>query len=173
MQTFLISDTHFSHANICKFKTNDGLPLRPFTSADEMDEHMIQAWNSVVGSKDKVYHLGDIAMCNVTKFRTIMSRLNGEKVLIKGNHDNLKLSAYAEFFKDVRACHSLDNLLLTHIPIHTESLARWRGNIHGHLHSNRVLANSGEIDIRYFSVCAEVINYVPIAFDKVNKVFQA
>lgn len=184
--TFLISDTHFGHANAWKtFKLADGVtPLRPFTSTEEMDETMIANWNSVVRSQDKVYHLGDVAMCNPTKLRVIFSRLNGEKVLIKGNHDEDKLSLYSELFKDVRGSHSLDNLVMTHIPVHTGSLSRWRGNIHGHLHNYFVrkvigvdvrtgeFKYSNEADSKYECVSVERIEYTPIPFETINKRFK-
>lgn len=161
-RTFLISDTHFGHSNILTFKRDDGTPLRPFSSVEEMDEVMINNWNSVVGKKDKVYHLGDLLFSN-RKLQEVMPRLNGTKVLIKGNHDNLKLSQYAQFFKDVRAYHVLDKMVLSHIPIHLNSLERWRANLHGHLHSN--LIN----DKRYINLSVEQINYTPIDFEEIRE----
>lgn len=184
--TFLISDTHFSHTNIWKnFKLSDGVtPLRPFTSTEEMDEVMIANWNSVVKDNDKVYHLGDIAMCNATAVRVIFSRLKGTKILIKGNHDQANLSVYTDLFKDVRSSHMLDRIVLTHIPVHPGSLDRWRGNIHGHTHANFVKEIVG-VDLRtktikygtnpdpkYFCVCVEQINYTPVPFETINKVFK-
>lgn len=63
---WLISDTHFNHANILKFTdSRTGLPVRPgFESVDHMNEHMIERWNSVVKPGDIVYHLGDVVMGN-------------------------------------------------------------------------------------------------------------
>lgn len=62
-ERFFISDTHFSHARILEFESDDGRPVRSgFSSVEEMDEAMIERWNSVVGPKDKVYHLGDVAI---------------------------------------------------------------------------------------------------------------
>lgn len=162
-KTFLIGDTHFGHSNILKFETADGTLLRPgFSCIQEHDEFLITNWNSVVKSQDKVYHLGDVGFFNPTQARKILSRLNGTKVLIKGNHDNLKLSFYQEFFKDVRAYHVLDRLLLSHIPIHEASLSRWKANIHGHLHSNRLS------DPRYINVSCEQINFTPIDFESLR-----
>ena len=90
MNTFLISDTHFGHKNILSFKRNDGTSLRPaFNSIEEHDEFLIDNWNKVVSPTDKIYHLGDVGFYNVSKLLEVMSRLNGRKVLIKGNHDNL------------------------------------------------------------------------------------
>lgn len=160
---FLISDTHFAHSNILTFKEADGSLLRDFPSVDLMDEYMIQNWNKVVKPQDKVYHLGDVGFTNFHKIKSIFDRLNGTKVLIKGNHDNFKLSQYAQIFKDVRAYHILDKHVLSHIPIHPDSVARWKKNIHGHLHAN-VIADS-----RYVNVSVEQINYTPISFEDIRQ----
>lgn len=45
---FLVSDTHFGHQNICKFKNNDGTPLRPWDDVAEMDEEMVKRWNDTI-----------------------------------------------------------------------------------------------------------------------------
>jgi len=158
-KTFLIGDTHFGHANILTFKTNEGNPLRPFTSILEHDETLIQNWNNTVSPNDKVYHLGDIGFKSWAKLSETLARLNGTKVLIKGNHDNFKLSQYAQHFKDVRGSHTLDKFILTHIPIHPESLARWRANLHGHLHSNSL------DDDRYMNLSVEQIDFTPVDFE--------
>lgn len=160
--TFLIADTHFCHTNILTFKNKNGEPLRVFSSIQEHDECLIDAWNSVVSKNDKVYHLGDIGFFNATKMKEIFSRLNGAKVLIKGNHDCLKLSAYSEVFKDVRATHVLDKFILSHIPIHQQSLPRWKANIHGHLHDG--VAGEG-----YECVSVEHLkDYKPVSFDTIR-----
>jgi len=161
-KTFLISDTHFGHANILTFKRNDGSPLRDFPDIDYHDEYLIDQWNSTVQPEDKVYHLGDVGFRNFTVLGSILARLNGTKVLIRGNHDNFKLSQYQQYFKDVRASHTLDKFILTHIPIHTASVERWKGNIHGHLHAN-VLDDS-----RYINVSVEQIGYKPINFEELR-----
>jgi len=98
-------------------------------------------------------------------------RVNGEKVLIKGNHDIEKLSAYTPYFKDVRACHQLDKFILTHIPIHPQSLSRWKANIHGHLHSNKVMLD-GVPDPRYICVSVEQINFTPISLETLKKNYE-
>ena len=167
METWLISDTHFGHENILNFEQKDGTKLRSFSSAGEMDEVMIRNWNAVVKPDDKVYHLGDVAFAKFAYVQEIFSRLNGQKVLIKGNHDNwFKLSQYAQLFKDVRASHVLDGILLAHIPIHPLSLERWKGQVHGHLH-NLVVPDS-----RYLNVSVERIEYTPINFHEVKKYFE-
>lgn len=168
MKTFLISDTHFGHANILKFTIEDGSLLRPgFESIQEHDEYLIEQWNKVVGPNDKVYHLGDVGFKSFTALSLILQRLNGTKVLIKGNHDNFKLAQYAQFFKDVRATHQLDKCILSHIPLHPDSLSRWRGNIHGHTH-HRWLE-----DKRYFNVAVECCyQYQPMDFEFVREYYK-
>ena len=94
--TWLISDTHFWHENILNFEQKDGTKLRIFNSVHDMNEVMVINWNAVVRPDDKIYHLGDVAMASFSRTKEIFDRLNGRKILIKGNHDNLKLSQYQQ-----------------------------------------------------------------------------
>lgn len=178
MTTFVISDTHFSHKNIVTFTTKSGEKVRPWDNVEEMDEELVHRWNSVVGPKDKVYHLGDVAI-NKSAL-PILSRLNGDKVLIKGNHDIYKLNAYTPYFRDIRACLVLKDFILTHIPVHESQLDRFKMNIHGHLHTDKVrlkdlyrtpsglytLAETTP-DPRYKCVCVEQTNYYPVPLDEI------
>jgi len=169
---FLVSDTHFGHAGVCRFLRSDGTKLRPWDDPAEMDEEMVKRWNETVRPKDKVYHLGDVVI-NRKALKTL-SRLNGEKVLIKGNHDIFKLEDYTPYFKDIRGYHVMNGMILSHIPVHEESLARFGTNIHGHLHYNRVRQYSIEkdeyvIDSRYHCVCVEHTDFKPILFEDVIK----
>ena len=168
---FLVSDTHFGHAGVCRFMRDDGVTkLRPWDDPAEMDEEMVKRWNETVRPKDKVYHLGDVVI-NRKALKTL-SRLNGDKVLIKGNHDIFRLDEYTPYFRDIRGYHVMNGMILSHIPMHEESLARFGTNIHGHLHYNRVKAEIfGEytIDPRYHCVCVEHTDYRPILFEDVIK----
>lgn len=162
--TFFISDTHFGHEKTCTvFKNEDGSPLRPFANAAEMDEAMVERWNAVVKPEDKVYHLGDVVINK--KFLNVVSRLNGHKRLIRGNHDIMKTQQYVDVgFKEIYGVRVVvDNFILSHIPLHPDCVnPRFRINVHGHLHGN-VLD-----DPRYISVCVEQINYTPISLEDLN-----
>ena len=106
---WLVSDTHFGHAGVCRFTHNDtGIKIRPWDNPDEMDEYMVEAWNKTVRPNDKVYHLGDVVMKR--KNLEIMSRLNGDKVLIRGNHDIFKMDDYTKYFRDIRGYHVMNNM---------------------------------------------------------------
>lgn len=169
-KTWLISDTHFGHENSwAKFKGPDGCaPLRPFHSTEEMDREMVQRWNSVVSDGDRVYHLGDVVIAR--KNLSILHALKGRKKLVRGNHDIFKLEDYSPFFDDILGTHKLGDqgFILSHIPIHEDSLARWSGgNIHGHLHANCVREKVwGKVDPRYLCVSVEQINYTPISLEE-------
>ena len=178
--TFLVSDTHFGHAGVCRFLRDDGVTkLRPWDDPAEMDEAMIKNWNERVRPNDKVYHLGDVVI-NRRSLQTL-SRLNGDKVLIRGNHDIFRDSEYREYFRELRAYHVLNGMILSHIPVHEASLGRFGVNIHGHLHANRVKRARGvdaktgtvlystENDTRYHCVCVEQTDFAPILLDDVYK----
>ena len=178
--TWLISDTHFGHEKTCTvFKRADGSPLRPFSCAEEMDEFMVRAWNERVKKSDKVYHCGDVVINR--KALSILNRLNGDKVLIRGNHDIFKLEDYTKYFRDIRGYHVMSGLILSHVPVHIESLARFGCNVHGHLHANRVMKARGvdakagnilygnDIDPRYFNVSVEQIDFAPILLEDLRK----
>jgi calcineurin-like phosphoesterase family protein len=163
---------------------NDGVTkLRPFDNPEEMDEFMVEAWNKKVRPNDKVYHLGDVVINR--KALGIMRRLNGDKVLIRGNHDIFRDEEYREHFRELRAYHVMNGMILSHIPVHAESLGRFGVNIHGHLHANRVkkargvYADTGEviysdyIDPRYHCVCVEQTDFAPILFEDVIKRIKA
>jgi calcineurin-like phosphoesterase family protein len=181
---FLTSDTHFGHAGVCKFTEADGVTkIRPWTDPDEMDEEMIKRWNDTVRPNDKVYHLGDVVINR--KSLSTLARLNGDKVLIRGNHDIFRDDEYRVYFRELRAYHVMNGMILSHIPLHEASLGRFGVNIHGHLHSNRVKKARGidtktgatlystENDVRYHCVCVEQTDFTPILFEDVIKRIEA
>ncbi len=78
---FFTSDLHFGHQNIIRFCK------RPWETTDEMDEALIENWNSVVKENDIVFDLGDFAFAPNSRWKEILQRLNGKHYLILGNHD--------------------------------------------------------------------------------------
>jgi calcineurin-like phosphoesterase family protein len=177
---FLYSDPHFGHQGVCRFLRSDGTKLRPWDTAEEMDEHLVKVYNERVKPTDKIYFLGD-AVINRKALKTL-GRLNGDKVLIRGNHDIFRDDEYREYFRELRAYHVMNGVILSHIPIHSDSLGRFGCNVHGHLHANRVrkargvnaktgeVLYSDEIDPRYFNVSVEQLpDFAPILFEDVCK----
>lgn len=182
---FLVSDTHFGHAGVCRFTHPDDATakLRPWDNADDMDEEMIRRWNDRVRPNDKVYHLGDVVI-NRRALPTL-ARLNGDKVLIRGNHDIFRDDEYRKYFRELRAYHVMNGMILSHIPIHSDSLGRFGTNIHGHLHASRVMKEAESlmefikrgtrkwIDPRYHCVCVEQTDFAPILFEDVIRRIEA
>ena len=172
---FLYSDPHFGHRGVCRFMRADGVTkLRPWDTAEEMDEELVKRYNERVKPNDKIYFLGDVVI-NRRALDT-MRRLNGDKVLIRGNHDIFRDDEYRQYFRELRAYHVMNGMILSHIPIHAESLGRFGVNIHGHLHANRVMCEVwGEyvIDNRYHCVCVEQTDFAPILFEDVIKRIKA
>jgi calcineurin-like phosphoesterase family protein len=166
-RTWVIADPHFGHAGICRFENFDGSPVRPWDDVAEMDDALIKNWNAVVNDADRVYVLGDVAMTK--KGLGALHNLKGRKVLVKGNHDQEKLSVYAPFFQDIRAYVVKKGFIMSHIPIHPQSLSRWDLNIHGHLHNNFVKLENGQPDKRYYCASVERIDFTPKLLDDILK----
>ena len=151
---------------IHKFKT------RPFSTTEEMDEALVDNWNSVVKPGDKVYHLGDVTFSSKENYiKNIHKRLNGKKRLIVGNHDDVKF--LAPYFEKVMLWRMFPDwgLLMTHVPVHPSTLGenRFTGkqmiNVHGHIHSNP--SPEGP----YKCVCVEQphMNYTPINIEELRQ----
>ena len=172
-KTWVYSDPHFYHKNIVKFEDYDGKKIRPWATVEEMTEDMIRWYNELVNEEDRVYILGDVAF-SVANMERSVSRMKGRKCLILGNHDPVKIKKYIHLFDDVRGYVQRQGFIMSHIPIHPDSLGRWKLNIHGHLHGNAISGKklgSGftEVDKRYFNACVENTNFKPILLDEILK----
>lgn len=172
---WLVSDTHFGHANILTFRHQGGDLIRGaiWDDIEKHDEALIDNWNSVVKPGDKVYHLGDVFMGNKEDFIKKWKRLNGQKRLILGNHDDAKFFARHELVAkiDVWRMFPEHGIILTHIPLHQSVLleGRFRNfegmvmNVHGHIHQNPAPSE------QHRCVSVEQINYTPIHIEEVRK----
>lgn len=179
-RTWVYSDPHFYHKNIVTFTNYDGTKVRPhWDCAEQMTEDMIKWYNELVDDRDRVYILGDVAFKNSDMHKSV-GRLKGRKVLVPGNHEPTKMRQYFDLFDDVRGYVVKKGFIMSHIPIHEQSLSRWQLNIHGHLHNNTVkrgvVVDSGigpmeeqEEDPRYYCACVERTNFRPIPLDTILK----
>lgn len=186
MTRFFTSDTHFGHANIIRYCD------RPFKDVSHMNETLIHNWNSVVSPDDTVYHLGDVALGRWDEWDAALSRLNGNKVLIVGNHDRLfdaKPSqverweeTYFQWFEQIQYFGVTDlsdgtRVYMSHFPYEGDSHDADRfesrrlsddGTIllHGHTHSNSVLSRSSRGSLQVH-VGADAHNYTPVSEEQV------
>lgn len=168
---WVTSDTHFNHENILTFTDKDGKSVRDFSSVQEMNQTLIDNWNSVVKPGDIVYHLGDV-LFGLNKEDWLaknMNRLMGSKRLIFGNHDDPKYFVGGGYFKKTMMWRKFPRnlpVLLTHVPVHPSTLeeGRFKGqgilNVHGHIHQND---SPGD---QYVNVSVEKTNYTPVNLEE-------
>ena len=90
---------------------------RPFVTINEMNEALITNWNSVVTPEDTVIHLGDFAFAGFQVAHDIMARLNGYKILVKGNHDGTNAYMTRVGFNEIVKYLVRDNVIMIHNPI--------------------------------------------------------
>ena len=157
MSILFTADTHFGHANIIKYCK------RPFTSADEMDEALVAAWNDKVKPEDTVYHLGDVTF----KKLEMVSRLNGTKILIRGNHDRgftstkLNLAGFSAVFCKPEVFEiEGTRILMMHAPQQVEG-ATASITLCGHVH------DSWKHKDGYINVGVDVWNWSPVTLEEI------
>ena len=170
---YLISDTHFDHENIIRYCK------RPFKSVQEMNETIVKNWNSIVGSEDIVYHLGDFSLGKKVDAIGIAKRLKGIKYLIRGNHDKWSTKAYEEMGFNVLddSLVRLDEykLLLSHVPAQDIEVPEGYINVHGHIHNNNLYECIENYDPKLYSlekhlnISCDMTDFRPISVIEVEQ----
>ncbi|MEG1353678.1 MAG: metallophosphoesterase family protein [Bacilli bacterium] len=133
---YFISDLHFRHENILSFDN------RPFQTVQEMEAKIINNWNKKVNNKDTVYILGDFSLSRDEKvWIEILDKLNGKKVLIRGNHDIVKMSKkLSEKFIEITDYKMIkengNKIIMSHYPIlfYNHSSSKNTYMLYGHVH---------------------------------------
>lgn len=156
---YVISDLHLGHKRILEFTS----PYRSGITVDEHDEWIIQQWNSRVRKRDVVYVLGDVAFSHEGLAKCAL--LNGQKMLVMGNHDQFHIDDYRKHFSIKPGIFKYKGFWLSHAPIHPAEL-RGHFNIHGHVHQHTI------DDGRYINACVEAVNGVPLNVEELRERFQ-
>ena len=161
MAIYLISDPHFGHKNIIKYEN------RPFESAEEMDEVMIENWNKTVSKKDTVICLGDFSFHSQETTAVILKMLNGRKELILGNHDRARSVSWWQktgFDQVYKYPICIEEFYwLSHEPMYMNKNMPYC-NLHGHIHSQKMADET-----QFVNLSVEHINYTPVLFEGVKK----
>lgn len=168
MDTWFTSDTHFGHANIIKYCD------RPWSSAEEMDEAIVERWNEKVGHDDVVYHLGDVSFHkNEHHTAEILNSLNGQILIIPGNHDthrtlnriglwceNATVATSALIERDING----KRIVLCHYAMRVWNKSHYGAwQLYGHSHGSL----PDDPNALSMDVGVDPNNYAPVHFDEV------
>jgi addiction module RelB/DinJ family antitoxin len=181
-KVFFTSDLHFGHENVLRFDN------RPFSSVEEMDAELVRRWNTKVGKGDLVYVLGDL----IWKSRNgdahnLIKSLNGQIILIKGNHDRFLHNAQAKAalagikdYDDI--CVTLEDgsvrrCILSHYFIPFYNGHRYQAiHLHGHSHFTdeadlelKMAKELNEIGFKseIYNVGCMYWDYAPVTLDEI------
>lgn len=171
LKVYVTSDTHFGHRRILEFEAE---ARKGYKDIFHHDWDLVQRWNSVVRPHDTVWHLGDVFFGGKDSYhaKEVLGALAGYKRLVLGNHDVNREDILREFFPRIYGAAEYGKCILTHIPVHPYQLEkRYLKNIHGHMHSKRVMHNhpNGDVkpDVRYTCVSVEHTNLTPVLLQHV------
>ena len=189
METFVISDLHINHYNSILHDRREQwiIPNPKFdetkpwhfkhnnheaTDLERHDNDICDYWNETVNKNDEVIVIGDFIW---KKHAHFISRLNGTKYLVRGNHDKMPHEVY-RLFKQIEGSHYRYNwftkiygqqVMFSHTPYRTWfSSHHGSWNLHGHCHGRLYeIPHSLQIDC---SLC--LWNYRPIHWSVIQKV---
>lgn len=172
MQYFFTSDEHYGHKNMIKFLN------RPFSSVEEMTEVMIEKHNKKVNKGDLTFHLGDIfwpTQWTVEQSLAVMKRLNGQHILIWGNHDQLtknsgelrsKFAKTCDLYKVKYGSPKTPKIVLCHY-----SMRIWDGSHRGdwHLYGHSHGQDEPGLGLS-FDIGVDCHNFEPLSLDEVQQI---
>jgi len=158
-KVFMTADLHLFHKNVILYDN------RPFSSLEAMHNYIIKQWNKTVTKADKVFVLGDVSFGQLEETQAIISKLNGTKILIRGNHDKghsdewfrkcgfSKTIAFPIIYKDF--------YILSHQPVFMNCNMPYM-NVHGHIHTNILNTNL------FYNVGMMNHDYKPVNFEDIK-----
>lgn len=167
---YVTSDTHFGHINILKYE--DRNLYMNVNTIEEHDAKLIENWNSIVTNKDLVIILGDFSFYKAVQTMNILDQLNGDKLLIEGNHDCIYLEnkifdkmKFVGIYDYLEISYKKQKICLMHYPIMDFKHMHKETNpyilIHGHIH--KMFCN---LPKHAFNAGVDVNNYYPVKLEK-------
>jgi calcineurin-like phosphoesterase family protein len=159
-QVLFTADTHFSQFDIIK------VTGRPYKNEVEMDTELIRNWNEVVKPDQVVFHLGDFTFKE--NVPDLLDKLNGEIVLIRGNHDGLEVFKH---FKDVHETAKVviegQRIVMCHY-MWDHNFRKGTWHLHGHTHG-KLPVDRG---IKRSDVGVDLWDYRPVSFEQLKNAFR-
>jgi calcineurin-like phosphoesterase family protein len=175
-KVWFTSDPHFGHKNVIKYCE------RPFDSIEEMDEILIDRWNMVIDHDDLIICCGDFSLTNPKSTNEILNKLNGNKVLIKGNHEKSILSnkLNRDMFNggiydllnitviDDEVEYGFQDIILCHYPMLSWNKShRGSWQLFGHVHG--MLDNDIKLSPNQIDVGVDSNDFRPISYQEVKE----
>lgn len=181
-KVYFTGDLHFGHENVLAFDN------RPFKTVEEMDAELVRRWNNKVDKGDLTYVLGDmIWKTRNNDAESLIKSLNGQIILVKGNHDlflrNAQAKAALAGVKDMDdICVTLSDgtkkrVILSHYftPMYN---GHYHQAIHLHAHSHFTEEADFEVDLaeelnrkgcpnEIYNVGCMYWNYEPVTLDEI------
>jgi len=156
MEYYFTSDEHYFHKNIIKYAN------RPFSSVQEMNNELIERFNSVVSKSDITIHGGDFSFGDIKQTNNIIKRLNGDHIFIRGDHDRplakirkLKSVYKINIYKQkITICHYAMRVW------HCSHYNSW--HLYGHSHGK--LPGQG----KSMDIGVDTNDYYPYSFDDIK-----
>lgn len=136
MSIYVCSDLHFDHKNVIVYDE------RPWPDVESMNAGLISRWNATVMNTDTVYMLGDVGFCGHDRMKDHVSKLNGYKILVRGNHDR---GRKFEWWEEVGFDEVYNSYVLTvgdttvhlmHEPLETWPNYPKHFYVYGHVHNH-------------------------------------
>ena len=162
---YFTSDLHLGHRaaiNMCE---------RPFADVEEMNRTLIDNINARVKKHDTLYILGDIAhRCHVDDVNKMIAKINGKKILIKGNHDKkYDPSLFEGIYDFLEVNFNGHSISLMHYP-----MVEWPKSRHGSIHLHGHQHNKPEYNaeqkamgkLRY-DVGVDANHYCPVSLQEI------
>ncbi len=164
MKYFITADTHFGHTNIIRYCG------RPYSDLEAMDKALIRNWNERVMPEDTIFILGDFCFKNTkedkeryganTKSLYYQNALNGDKVFLRGNHDDKQSTR--TLIHSFTFDYGGYRINCVHNPADAD--AGYEINFVGHIHQNWLIRMfNGSI---LYNVGVDLHNYMPITIDE-------
>lgn len=142
IRDFFTSDLHYGHKTLLNHEGG-----REFPSLAKMETTLTEEWNAAVDPSDRVYILGDFSFYSAKETSHILRNLNGQKFLVKGNHDHRADCAAAVGWQEVTHYKELrlenhgesihEYVMLSHFPMLSWHKMHYGSYmLHGHCHNN-------------------------------------
>ena len=162
-KVFITSDTHYGHEAMIKYR------WRNFKNINDMNLILETKFNNIVGKKDDVFHLGDVAMGDKHNYKiNIEPRLNGNITYIKGNHDSNSTSMIKSAIitwkgQDIELVHNPNNAsgntpVILHGHIHKSGYREFEIHVNA---TERVYIVYDDNGVFYYNVNVEFHKYRP------------